>query len=292
MKLTGPFGRRLVAAIVAAAVIAIGGAASAEPVAMVTDLEGGNSVSGMGGRTELSLLAELEAGGRIDLAGGARLVIVYYESGNEYEFSGPASIGVGAQGPTTISGAGPERRQLQFAAAGGGVVIRPAGVAQASLVMRGANPDSKLRLDNLVDTKTLDRRPVFRWRPVAGAATYRFELTDDAGATLVETDIETVRLPLAEGVTLEPDVTYTWEVTAYTGDGTAHSNWGDFYLATEDERALVERMRPEADAPFSRRVVFAAILEQMELRDEARKYWKALLAERGDDPQLRRLAGE
>jgi hypothetical protein len=42
----------------------------------------------------------------------------------------------------------------------------------------------------------------------------------------------------------------------------------------------------------SHRVAYAAWLEQMQLRDEARKYWKGLAAERPDDAKLRALAAE
>ena len=84
--------RYSVVATFAIAWVAVASPVLAEPVAMVTDIEGGNSVTGMGESTELSLLAELEPGGSVDLAGGSRLVIVYYDSGNEFIFEGPASI--------------------------------------------------------------------------------------------------------------------------------------------------------------------------------------------------------
>ncbi len=51
-------------------------------------------------------------------------------------------------------------------------------------------------------------------------------------------------------------------------------------------------MRAAPAAPVSERVAFAAWLEQMELRDEARKYWRALATERPDDEKLRVLATE
>ena len=89
----------ILAALVIAWVVAAGPAEAAQPVAMVTDIEGENSVTGMGESVELSLLAELAPGGSIDLAAGSRLVIVYYESGNEYIFEGPASIRIGAEAP-------------------------------------------------------------------------------------------------------------------------------------------------------------------------------------------------
>jgi hypothetical protein len=42
----------------------------------------------------------------------------------------------------------------------------------------------------------------------------------------------------------------------------------------------------------SERVAYAAWLEQMELKDEARRYWRALSAERPDDARLKALAAE
>ncbi len=285
--------RRCVLAVLVIAWVAVAGPAqAAQPVAMVTDIVGGNSVTGMGESTELSLLAELAPGGGIDLAAGSRLVIVYYESGNEYVFAGPASIRIGAEAPEVLSGNSPEERQVLLASGGAEIIIQPAGMVQASMVLRGSDPNIDIRLDNLVDTKTLERRPVFRWRPMPGSATYHFELIDDSGESLVEADVAATEFLLPEAVTLEVGVTYTWEVTARTPDGVLHGGWGDFVLATDAERALVEELRPPDDAPFSRRVMFAMVLQQMELLDEALVHWKGLLAERGDDPKLRQLAGE
>ena len=281
--------RRLAMAAFAWAAMS-GPAAGAPPVAMVTDLVGGNSATGVGGSAELWLLAELAPGATIQLDPGSRMVIVYYESGSEYLFKGPGTVTIGVDEPIALAGADPEEHQVL--SAGDDVVIRPAGMAQASLVMRGADPDSKLQLDSLVGTKTLDARPVFRWLPLAGVESYVFVLTDDAGETLIETDVAGTELALPAEVTLETDITYTWEVEAHTPDGAMHGNWGDFSIAEDDERALVEKVRPADTAPVSRRVMFAVMLEQMELHDEARKYWKALLKERGDDPRLRQLAGE
>ena len=99
-------------------------------------------------------------------------------------------------------------------------------------------------------------------------------------------------VPLPESVTLEVGVTYTWEVAARTPDGILHSSWGDFVLATDAERALIEQMRPPSDAPFSSRVMFAVVLQQLELRDEALNHWKTLLAERSDDPKLQQMVGQ
>jgi len=56
--------------------------------------------------------------------------------------------------------------------------------------------------------------------------------------------------------------------------------------------AQAEAMRPPADAPLSTRVAYAAWLEGVELKDEARKYWKEAAAERPDDARLQVLAAQ
>ena len=42
--------------------------------------------------------------------------------------------------------------------------------------------------------------------------------------------------------------------------------------------------------PLSSRIAYAAWLDQMELKDEARKYWQTAATERPDDPRLKALA--
>ena len=57
------------------------------------------------------------------------------------------------------------------------------------------------------------------------------------------------------------------------------------------ERALL-RERRRFQRGGCRRAAYAAWLEQTELRDAARRYWKALAAERPGDEKLKVLAAE
>ena len=75
-------------------------------------------------------------------------------------------------------------------------------------------------------------------------------------------------------------------------DGRRYVSAGDFSVAPAALRSQAEALRPGQGTPVSERVAFAAWLEQMELRDEARRYWKALVAERPNDARLRGLAAE
>ena len=91
---------------------------------------------------------------------------------------------------------------------------------------------------------------------------------------------------------LREGVGYTWEVSARAPDNRRYVSAGDFSLASAELRAQAEALRPPAGSPVSQRVAFATWLEQMELRDEARKYWRTLSAERPEDDKLKALATE
>lgn len=161
--------------------------AHAQTVALVTDL------SGKAG--SLGILSEIQANSTVKLEG--ELAVLYYGSGQEFKFRGPALIAFAAAGPKVIEGAAalsrpaaPEKR----------IAVKPGGVTPATFVMRGQ---------------------------------------------------------------ISPEL-----------------------------RARMEALRPAAGAPVSERVAFAAWLEQMQLKDEARRYWKALAAERPDSAQLKALAAD
>jgi len=161
------------------------GAAFAQ-VALVTDLKG---------KAEpVAILSEIQAGATVRLEG--ELAVLYYASGDEYRFQGPATIAFAADGPKVLDGAPAQRvasEPKRMAA------LQPGGVTPATYVMR--------------------------------------------------------------------------------------------QKISAEQRARIEAARPAADAPFSKRVAFAAWLEQLGLRDEARAYWKALAQERPDSQQLKKLSG-
>ena len=71
------------AAFVAVVLSLAGWAAHAETAAMVTDVAGGVTVQGGPVKGEITILAEIEAGTRLQLAGAARLVVIYLRSGDE-----------------------------------------------------------------------------------------------------------------------------------------------------------------------------------------------------------------
>jgi hypothetical protein len=266
--------------------------AGAETVAMVTDAAGGITHQAGSGKGDITILAEIEADARLQLAPAARLVVIYLGSGDEYTMRGPGLVEFRASEPVAVSGAQPVKRAGPLAAGGAAVRIKPVGLTQAALVMRGSRPAARIRLLNLSGTKTLETQAEFRWQAPQPGLKYQFELTDDTGHTLHEEQLEATVLKLPASVQLMEGVPYTWEVSARLPDGRKYSSAGDFSVAPANLRAQAEALRPAASAPLSSRVVYAAWLDQMELKDEARKYWRLLSAERPEDTRLKALAGE
>lgn len=278
---------RVVLAVAATGVLAAAGvSAGAQPIALVTDVAGRVT-----GPAPISILSEISSDTQLQLDPGARLVALYLKSGDEYTFSGPAHVHFGAEAPQTTKGVKPQKRSSTLGKSGY-VMIRPVNVSQAGFVMRGGRSTARIRMLSLSGTKTLDATPEFRWREIEPGARYRFEITDDTGRALYESELSETSLRLPETVRLREGAGYTWEVSARAADGRRYVSAGDFSIAAAHLRAEAESLRPAPGAPVSERVAYAAWLEQRELRDEARQYWRALAAERPDDVRLKTLARE
>lgn len=279
---------------VALATLLIAGSATvaraAEPVAMVTDLQGAVAVISPKDSEAPAILASVEPGAIFQVPEGGSLVVVYLGSGQEYSFKGPTMVQFDDKEPLTLAGPKAETRNPLMGRVGSGVKIKPVGKVQAAVVMRSASQTSRVKLLNLVGTKILDQQPEFRWEPVERGATYAFELTDSSGRTLFETETNASSLRLPADVRLSDGQTYTWLVAARLADGRKYTNAADFSVVNSELRRDIEAVRPSADAPLSERVTYAAWLDQLQLHDEAKKYWRSLAAARAGDQNLSKLA--
>lgn len=264
-------------------------AAWATPAAMVSDLQGKVSLHGETPRA-LDLLDEIKAGEEIEIAKDARLVFVVYATGTEYTVSGEARLRVGTDSVASIGGAVPDVRRSPILAPMEGIRLNPVGLTQAALVTRTTRQASLLKLKTLEDTRTLNPRPEFAWEPLLERdGAYRFELTDDSGISLLKSEVNSPGLTLPANIALSPGVHYSWSVQVLGKDGRKYSNWGDFSVLSDVERADVETRRPAENAPFSEHLLFAVWLEARDLKDEARRVW-ANLASRRDNPKLHERA--
>jgi hypothetical protein len=247
-------------------------------------------VAGDGRTRDVTILAELDAGAQVQLAAGATLVALYLDAGDEYVFKGPASIVFRSVQPDVTSGAKPEKRSPSLGKGGSGIRIKPVGMAQGAMVMRGFRTGARIQLLNLHKTRTLETQPEFRWQELQAGVKYHIEITDDTGRSVHEAQVDSTSFKLPASIRLKEGVPYTWEVSARLPDGRKYTSSADFALAAADLRTQAETLRPAQSASLSSRITYAAWLDQMELKDEARKYWKTASSERPDDPRLKALA--
>jgi hypothetical protein len=262
------------------------GAAWAQNVAVVTDVAGR-----VAEQEQLVILSRIARDARIQIGEGGRLVVIYLRSGDQYTFSGPAQIEFGATEPRVLAGTKP-RRQASPLSRVDNPTIRSTDVTPGGLVMRGTLRSARIRLLGPAGTVTLETAPEFRWEEPEPKATYRFELFDGSGRSLYEASATGGVLRLVPAVQLLEGERYTWELSARLADGRRYVSSADFSVAPARLRAEADELRPAAGAPVSDRVAYAVWLDHVNLKDEARKYWKALAAERPDDARLRELAAD
>jgi hypothetical protein len=280
--------------MVAAALIAgmtCSAAAHAAPIAVVTDAQGRSLLQGAAPARPLVMLAEIDGDARVQLDDKARLVVLYYSTGEEFSLRGPALVLFKPAAPEALSGNPPEKQSGKNKT-DSGIRIKPGGVTQAGVRMRITPEGPKLKLLGLSDTVTLEARPEFRWSALEPGLNYVFRLSDDTGRVLHETKGTGNSLNLPANLQLKPDALYTWEVSTRLRNGMRYTSAGDFSIANAALRAQVDRTRPADSAAVSEKVFFALWLEQVDLKDEARKYWRMARAQRPDDARLKALAGE
>ncbi len=172
--------------------------------------------------------------------------------------------------------------------------IKPAdnrSYVQAAIVMRGFGKGRKrLKIIGPKNTKIMASRPLFSWRGPEKGLQYRFVLTDDAGSTLIETLVNGAGFRLPDEIRLAGGAWYTWRIEARLSSGKVYSATADFNLLEKSERDRLNRLRPSESSPFAQRVLYATVLEQMGLLDQARRHWQALAAERPDVAALKAKA--
>lgn len=285
------FPRWILAAAVSIAGAVYSATAGAAPVAVVTDAQGRSVLQGAVPGRELVMLAEIDGDARVQLDDKARLVVLYFSSGEEFALRGPALIQFKPAAPEALSGHPPEKGAGRNKA-DPGIRIKPGGVTQAAVRMRVAPEGPKLKLLALASTVTLEARPQFRWLPLEPGLSHVFELSDDTGRIVHEAKTSGTSLDLPANVQLKPNAPYTWEVSTRLKNGVKYTSAGDFSIATAELRAQAERARPADSATVSELIAFALWLEQMDLKDEARKYWRMAHAQRPGDSRLKTLAGE
>jgi hypothetical protein len=137
---------------------------------------------------------------------------------------------------------------------------------------------------------SLSATPEFRWKAQGPNATYHFKLQDPQGQVVFELTQGECSIQVPEHLALGEDTAYTWVLDTKLTDGAQDRRSGQIKVVPKAIREQLQGARPALDAPFSERLVFAALLEQHELHGEARAYWQSLAKDRPEDEGLAKLA--
>lgn len=260
-------------------------AAGAHAGLLVTEASGRVEVEGRG---PVGTLAEIQDGTRLTVAAGGRLVAVDLSSGREFVL-GTGRYAVTGTGPRTADGRAVEAVGLP---AGNlpQVRIAPGRSGQATLVMRTLRRANVPIPVSPVRTAILTETPVFRWSPVEGASRYTVSVSGRDGTPVWESATREQELALPREHRLAPGEAYSWRVEAHGDGGRISDASAGFQMATAEAIERLGRLRPEAGAPFGRRVLYAALLREAGAAEDARALWKVLAQEKPEDEVLRALA--
>lgn len=268
-------------------------ALAAEPpaVAMTTDVQGTAWLVEGSKQSRLTLMNYLSTGASLRLEPGARVAITYFAVPREFVLAGPAQSIVDADRLRVLSGAAPVVKGLDQNQVTAGQKLsarQRERVAVATYEMKAFQPGS-LQLRQPVDTRLLGAPEEFSWRPLPGAKTYRFKLTDVEGRLLFSTELDARALRLPDSVKLQLGRSYSWSIEAQASSGLVQSASAGFSLLDEAAVRDMIALRPKDDASFSERLLYASLLDEAGLRLDASAYWKALAKERPDDEMLQDL---
>lgn len=275
----------------------------------------------------VTTLMEIRDGWQLSVAAGSKLVVVDLASGSEFELGAPgngeARYVAGASGPQTAAGEAVPARALPEKNLPS-VRIAAGKSSQASFVMRSMMPPKRgealpqaiddergaararadgsslpppetsgvLSLLTPDDDETILERPTLHWAYHNEANRYRVWVSQPGKSSGWSTVTDSTSIALPEAHPLVPGATYSWRVEALRNNRVLRRVTGSFSVATKELQAMLAHLKPEADAPFARRVLYAAQVDQAGAKTAAKALWKALSLERPDDEVLKLRAGE
>lgn len=266
-------------------------ASAADGVAFLTDLKGDVKIDGS---TRPALMSEIGKGQKIVLGKDATLAVMFIQSGEEMVLKGPGEFDVdkGGKAINKTGQAGQIVARKTDWKISSQALVKVSQTSSASIRMRSLNPaaaaanaDTKVgALLYPVRGNIATLQPVLSWQ-ATGASAYDVSL-----AMASEPD-----KPLAAGkangashkfsTKLKPDTEYIWTVTA----GGTELGRGKFRTLAADDIAAVEKKKPSDKAVFSERLLYAVMLNDLGLTQDAQALWAKLAGERADLPELAAL---
>jgi len=215
---------------------------AAEDVVLVMDILHGKAYYETGAKKgkEVVLVDFLAEGDTIKLAPQTVLILNYFVSGIKEELTGPGSITVG-KSASQPEGAMVVKREKSEYIPPKSAISRAELQQSGAAALRGGKKDSQITLDSLDYTDVRSTQPVFQWRPVEGADTYRIKVSD-AQQEILKLDVETAETNFTVDKSgLIRGEEYCWIVLALAKGKIVAKGEGQFVILTEERLKEVER---------------------------------------------------
>lgn len=236
--------------------------AGADPVALLTELEGEVRFQRAGRSVELAPVASVEPGTELRLAPGARAVLAYTRGGWVFELRGEGRFVAQPRGVDRIDGSGAVQRRDLPAAFRALRIREDIEALQAGAAMREAG-DALLQARGPQGALAGQGRPVVCWNALGPRWSYRLRLVDAGGSVVFESTTADSRQLLPPLSRLEPGMVYVWELAAWAPYGRGAEAAGQFSRLPPDREAALrtaarELARTAGDAMTERRLLAVA----------------------------------
>jgi hypothetical protein len=251
---------------------------------LVTESNGKPKVNGK----VVITLAEIADGSQLEIPAGSHMVAVDLASGREFALSA-GKYQVGANGPVKAGGA-PVLAQALPAQNLPNVKLAAGHISQATMVMRSLDIGGVPMLVYPVHTAVASATPQLRWKGVDGADSYHLKLASPDGTVLFETNTKDTAYQVSDDKRLSPGERYVWRIEAKGGEGVLSDASASFTVLKDELLQQLAKLKPESGAPFSRWVLYAALLNQAGAGEDAKAIWKTLAKEHPGDAVLKTLA--
>jgi hypothetical protein len=257
-------------------------AGPADVVGMVLDVQGSGEVEQKGRDDKdsvgkLQLLGYVKAGAKIRLEAASKASVSHYGARLIYQLTGPAVVEVGADGLKVVSGKPAVTKSLAEKIVQ--AAVNP-NLGAAAFKMRALGQEIAM-LSPSNRSKQVNPRPHFQWSaPEPG--TFQVTVTELPDTVVQRASVDGMVWDLPAGVKLEPGKGYRWSVAGAGADGQQHGAMAEFSIATQAEADAVLALRPAAGAGIDEWVLYAAILRDRQMLDEARDVWRMIASQRPD----------
>lgn len=232
--------------------------------------------------SKASLMESVADGGKIKVEANGEATIALFAGGARYQLAPGSVTAVAPDACKTASGPAAKilsalpMKQVKDLAQSRVATGRPGGT-----VIRGGPHD--IELQSLADTSTLAARPVFKWRAVDGAASYKLKVWDEKDDQIWQPEIAATTATYPAGaLPLKPGIDYIWRVTA-TVKGERFTANGIFrVLTTEQKQAVADDLATLAGDDAATNVLRAEVFARHGLWDDAIAAYEALAAANPD----------